>query len=65
MHAYLDVDKPHIGILMGKFPIADAELSKIWICKKCKSRNRAGAAMCRKCGYKDLRPKRKDIKVKK
>ena len=50
---------------MGKFPIADAEISKIWICKKCKSRNKAGAEKCRKCGYRSLRPKRKDIKVKK
>lgn len=50
---------------MGKFPLADAELSKIWICKRCKARNRAGSAKCRRCGYKYLRPKRKDIKVKK
>jgi large subunit ribosomal protein L40e len=50
---------------MGKFPIADAELAKIMICKKCKSRNRVGATKCRKCGYKDLRPKHKDIKAKK
>ena len=50
---------------MGKFPAADAELAKIAICKKCKSRNHAGAAMCRKCGYKNLRPKRKDIRAKK
>ena len=28
---------------MGKFPIADAELAKVWICKRCKGRNRAGA----------------------
>ena len=50
---------------MGKFPIADAELSKIWICKSCKARNRSGAEKCRKCGYRYLRPKRKDIKAKK
>ncbi len=50
---------------MGKFPIADAEIAKIWICKKCKSRNKAGAAMCRKCGSKYLRPKRKALRVKK
>ena len=50
---------------MGKFPIADAELSKIWICKKCKARNRRGADKCRKCGYISLRPKRKEIKAKK
>ena len=50
---------------MGKFPLADAELSKISICKRCKARNRAGATKCRSCGYAYLRPKRKDIKVKK
>ena len=50
---------------MGKFPIADAEISKIWICKKCKSRNKAGAKKCRKCGYRYLRPKRKEIRTKK
>ena len=50
---------------MGKFPIADAEISKTAICKKCKSRNRAGALKCRKCGYTYLRPKRKEIKSKK
>lgn len=50
---------------LGKFPIADAELAKISICKRCKARNKRGAEMCRKCGYRALRPKRKDIKVKK
>ena len=50
---------------MGKFPIADAEISKIVICKRCKARNRVGAEKCRMCGYAYLRPKRKDIKVKK
>jgi large subunit ribosomal protein L40e len=52
-------------ILLGKFPIADAVIAKIWICKKCKSRNKAGAVMCRKCGYKALRPKRKELRAKK
>ena len=50
---------------MGKFPIADAEIAKIAICKKCKSRNKAGSTSCRKCGYHALRPKRKDIRAKK
>jgi len=50
---------------MGKFPIADAELSKIAICKKCKARNKTGVKKCRKCGYTALRPKRKDIRSKK
>jgi ubiquitin-large subunit ribosomal protein L40e len=50
---------------MGKFPIADAEIIKIWICKKRKSRNYAGAPKCRKCGSVYLRPKKKNIKAKK
>jgi len=54
-----------IGVLiMGKFPEADAELKKIWICKKCKARNKAGVKKCRKCGYRYLRPKKKDTKKK-
>ncbi len=50
---------------MGKFPIADAEIAKIWICKRCKARNAAGAKKCRKCGYGFLRPKNKETKAKK
>jgi len=50
---------------MGKYPLGDAELAKIAICKKCKARNKAGSKSCRKCGYTALRPKRKDIRSKK
>ncbi len=50
---------------MGKFPIADAQLSKTWICRECKGRNRAGVEKCKRCGYKYLRPKRKEKRVKK
>jgi len=50
---------------MGKFAEADAEISKIVICRKCKGRNKKGAEHCRKCGYKWMRPKRKDIRAKK
>ncbi len=50
---------------MGKFPIADAEILKVYICKRCKARNFAGAKTCRKCGYHALRPKNKDTKAKK
>ena len=45
---------------MGKHAIADAKLAQVWICRKCKARNKRGAKRCRKCGYKDLRPKRKE-----
>ncbi|MCD6549773.1 50S ribosomal protein L40e [Candidatus Micrarchaeota archaeon] len=50
---------------MGKFPEADHELAEIWICRKCKARNKRGAKRCRKCGYKYLRPKRKERHAKK
>ena len=50
---------------MGKFAEADAIISNIFICRKCKARNKRGAAKCRKCGYGSLRPKRKDIRAKK
>lgn len=50
---------------MGKFPLADEELTKTVICRKCKSRNKAGATKCRKCGSKYLRPKNKDLRAKK
>ena len=43
---------------MGKFPIADRALTRIWVCRKCKARNPAGSEKCRKCDYKGLRPKR-------
>lgn len=50
---------------MGKFAEADAQIMKIVICRKCKSRNKAGLTKCRKCGSPALRPKRKDIRAKK
>ena len=50
---------------MGKFAEADAVISNIFICRKCKSRNKRNAEKCRKCGSIWMRPKRKDIRVKK
>ncbi|MBU0586682.1 50S ribosomal protein L40e [Candidatus Micrarchaeota archaeon] len=50
---------------MGKFPEADAEIVKIVICRKCKSRNKRTLKKCRKCGSIFMRPKRKDIRIKK
>ncbi len=50
---------------MGKFALADEALTRIWVCRRCKSRNRAGVEKCRKCGSKYLRVKRKESRVKK
>ena len=52
---------------MGKFPEADAELMKIVVCRKCKTRNKKGAKKCRECGAdaKNFRPKRREIRAKK
>ena len=52
-------------VSMGKFAEADAIISKIFICRKCKTRNKRGALKCRNCGSVYMRPKRKDIRVKK
>lgn len=50
---------------MGKFPEADAELAKIAVCRRCKTRNKAASEKCRKCGSEYLRPKRREIRAKK
>ena len=50
---------------MGRFPVADAELARIKICRKCKARNSVNATRCRKCGGVYLRPKNKESKSKK
>ncbi|MDE1856369.1 MAG: 50S ribosomal protein L40e [Candidatus Micrarchaeota archaeon] len=50
---------------MGKFAIADEQLAKTVVCRKCKARNKAGSKMCRKCGSTALRPKSKELRVKK
>lgn len=50
---------------MGKFPVADQALLSVAVCLKCKARNPRTEKVCRKCGYKKLRPKkqkRKDAK---
>lgn len=48
---------------MARFPEAENRLFTVKICKKCKARNPQKATMCRKCGYKSLRPKSKDTKA--
>lgn len=50
---------------MGKFSLADEALTSIWVCRKCKARNKAGVAKCRKCGSPYMRVKRKEARVKK
>ncbi len=49
---------------MGKFPEADAEITGVLICMRCKARNPKNAKRCRKCGSPYLRPKRKEVKGK-
>lgn len=46
---------------MGKFPIADIQLTSVWVCRRCKARNKKGAEKCRKCGYRHLRVKKKEV----
>jgi ubiquitin-large subunit ribosomal protein L40e len=53
------------ALIMGKFSLADENLANVMICRRCKSRNIMTAQKCRKCGYKYLRPKRKEKRVKK
>ncbi len=50
---------------MARFSIAEADMARIWICRKCKARNAAGVSKCRKCGSKYLRPKNKAARAKK
>ncbi|MEM3373019.1 MAG: 50S ribosomal protein L40e [Candidatus Anstonellales archaeon] len=50
---------------MGKFPEADKLIANTKICFKCKARNPSTAEKCRKCGYKGLRPKNKELAAKK
>jgi ribosomal protein L40E len=50
---------------MGKFPLADEALTRVVICRKCKTRNKVGREKCRKCGSHYLRPKHKELRVKK
>ncbi len=51
---------------MGKFPIADEQLlGSVVVCRRCKARNKVGSTKCRKCGGSALRPKNKELRVKK
>lgn len=50
---------------MGKFPLADEALTSVWVCRRCKTRNKTGREKCRKCGSVYLRAKHKDVRAKK
>ena len=50
---------------MARFPEAEKRLLYKKICMKCSVRNPINATVCRKCGYKGLRMKSKEIKAKK
>ena len=49
---------------MARFPEAEARLLNVKICMKCNARNPMKARVCRKCGYKGLRPKSKERRGK-
>jgi len=57
--------------MVKKIPPETAEriFHRVFVCRVCKSKMRAdpakvreGKVKCRKCGYKGLRPKKKDVK---
>ncbi|MFC5366505.1 50S ribosomal protein L40e [Salinirubrum litoreum] len=45
---------------MAKFDAAEKRDLDKQICMRCNARNPAQADKCRKCGYKNLRPKAKE-----
>ncbi|MHC1570513.1 MAG: 50S ribosomal protein L40e [Methermicoccaceae archaeon] len=47
---------------MARFPEAENRLLNIKICMRCNARNALRAVRCRKCGYKGLRMKSREIK---
>jgi len=47
---------------MGRFPEAENRLLNVKICMRCNARNAVRATRCRKCGYKGLRMKSREIK---
>lgn len=50
----------HEAPLMGRFPEAEARLFNKKICMHCNARNAWKADRCRRCGYKNLRPKARE-----
>lgn len=45
---------------MATFDEAEARILEKLICMRCNARNSKRANRCRKCGYKNLRPKAKE-----
>jgi len=45
---------------MPKFDAAEKRTLEKMICMRCNARNSQEANSCRKCGYKNLRPKAKE-----
>ncbi|SDK03607.1 LSU ribosomal protein L40E [Halovenus aranensis] len=47
---------------MAKFEEAEERLFTAQICMRCNARNSQRANSCRKCGYKNLRPKARETR---
>jgi len=48
---------------MASFDAAEKRMLERLICMKCNARNSPRAKRCRKCGYKNLRPKAKEARA--
>ncbi|MEZ3115952.1 50S ribosomal protein L40e [Halobaculum sp. MBLA0147] len=48
---------------MAKFEAAEQRTLDRQICMRCNARNSPRATSCRKCGYKNLRPKAKETRA--
>ncbi|NHN42147.1 50S ribosomal protein L40e [Halorubellus sp. JP-L1] len=48
---------------MASFKEAEARNLEKMICMRCNARNAKEADRCRKCGYKNLRPKAKEARA--
>jgi large subunit ribosomal protein L40e len=50
------------GENMARFPEAENRILNKKICMNCNARNAVRATRCRKCGYKNLRSKSKEVR---
>lgn len=48
---------------MARFEVAEKRLFNVKICMRCNCRNPWRATVCRKCGYRGLRPKAKELRA--